>query len=140
MGKMLYGSWLLAVAFGLALAAALVLDVAGAAESENHECVTILAPQKCNSSGSSYCNQEAQDGSCDGGDCHSCDHVLAVPNKSCLYWEDETCVHNFPYDCVDCGLTKLKRGECGEANGICQCMNQQTIGMCPNMYMCLCTE
>ena len=97
---------------------------------QNEKCISVLAPQKCNSSASSYCQEEAKDGSCDAGDCNTCDSSAGVPAKICVYWDGCTCIDDLDH-CVHCGNTDHLRGECDVASGICQCTNQQVVGTCP---------
>ena len=104
---------------------------------QNAKCVAILAPGQCKSSGSSYCQAEADDGTCDAGTCASCDSSTGIPSKSCVFWEHCTCVADTS-SCVNCGGSDRLVGECGEARGICQCTNQQVDGTCPSQLYCWC--
>jgi hypothetical protein len=117
--------------FGLVLVATgIVATTVYAVVQQNEKCITVLPPQKCNSSASSYCSTKAQNGTCDGL-CSTCDSSLGVPSKICVYWEGCTCTEDWT-QCVNCGNTDLLRGECTVANGICQCTNMQKVGTCPD--------
>jgi hypothetical protein len=116
--------------FGLALVVIGVsVECLNADVRQNEKCITILPPQKCNSSAGSVCSTYGQNGTCGGG-CYTCDSSLGVPAKICVAWEGCTCVRDLT-QCVDCGNSDLMKGECSVLNGICQCTNMQKDGTCP---------
>jgi hypothetical protein len=108
----------------------LCVAVVSGDEAQDAKCVTLLNPATCQSAASSYCNSEAEDGTCNGGTCWTCDASTAMPNTACVRWEGETC--STSGDFVSCGPSDAWEGECGMANGTCVCANMQRTGPCEN--------